>query len=153
ILEYVDIIAGESDNITFGPGEFFMTVEEEETFIENTAKSENNTFIVGYLDDELVSIADVHSGKRPRIQHSGELGITVKKKYWRMGIGCAMMQYLIDWARDAGLRKLNLRVREDNHGAIALYRSLGFFDQGTITREFFIRGDFYSTLHMGMELD
>ena len=102
ILHHLNIIAGESDNVTFGPGEFTMTVEEEETHITNVSKSDNNTFILGFIGEELVSIADVDAGKRPRIQHSGELGISVKKKYWRMGIGRAMMHYLMDWAQEAG---------------------------------------------------
>ena len=153
IIDYVNIIAGESENITFGPGEFTMTVDEEEKFIKSTSKSENNTFIVAFIGDEMVSLADVHAGKRPRIRHSGELGITVLKKYWRKGVGQAMMQYLIDWARDAGLRKLNLRVREDNHGAIILYRKLGFLDNGIITREFLIGEKFYSTIFMGLEIN
>lgn len=153
ILKHVNIIAGESDNVTFGPGEFTMTLAEEEEFLEKVSKSDNNTFIVGFIGEELVAIADVHAGSRPRIRHSGELGISVQKKYWRLGIGRAMMYYLIDWAKDARLRKLNLRVRKDNHGAINLYESLGFNEQGTITREFFIREEFYSSLNMGLELD
>ncbi len=153
IIDYVNIIAGESENISFGPGEFKMTVEEEEKFIESTSKSKNNTFVVAFIGNEMVSLADVHSGNRPRIRHSGELGITVLKKYWRMGVGLAMMQYLIDWARDAGLRKLNLRVRENNVGAITLYRKLGFLDNGIITREFLVRGEFFSTIFMGLEID
>ena len=153
IIDYVNMIAGESENITFGPGEFIMTVEEEEKFIESSSKSDNNTFIVGCIGDEVVALADVSAGKRPRIKHSGELGVSVLKKYWRMGIGLAIMQYIIDWARENGLRKLNLRVREDNIGAIDLYRKLGFFDHGIITREFLIRGEFISTLSMGLNID
>ena len=153
IIDYVNIIAGESENITFGPGEFIMAVEDEEKFIESTSKSDNNTFVVSYIGDEVVALADMHAGKRPRIKHSGELGISVLKKYWRMGIGLAMMQYIIDWAKNAGLRKLNLRVREDNYGAIDLYRKIGFVNHGVITREFLIRGEFISTIFMGLELD
>ncbi|MCY3410890.1 MAG: GNAT family N-acetyltransferase [Candidatus Heimdallarchaeota archaeon] len=153
ILDYVNIISGESENITFGPGEFTMTVEQEKAFIQRTSETSNNTFIVGYINNELVAIADVHAGQRPRIRHSGELGISVRKKYWRHGIGREMMQYLIKWASEMGLRKLNLRVREDNLGAIALYKSLGFYEQGKITREFYIRDEFISSLHMGLEID
>ena len=118
-----------------------------------TSKSDNNTFIVAWIGDAVVALADVHAGKRPRIRHSGELGVSILKKYWRMGIGLAMMQYIIDWAKEIGLRKLNLRVREDNTGAIDLYRKLGFHDHGVITREFLIRGEFFSTIFMGLELD
>lgn len=54
-----------------------MTLEDEEIFLEKVSKSENNTFIVGFVGEELVAIADVRAGSRPRIRHSGELGIYV----------------------------------------------------------------------------
>ena len=42
-----------------------------------------------------------------------------------------LLSSLIDWARAApGVRKIELNVRSTNTGAIALYRSLGFEEQG-----------------------
>ena len=40
------------------------------------------------------------------------------------------MEMAIDWGRAVGLAKLSLRVFPDNGRAIALYRSLGFEDEG-----------------------
>ncbi len=44
VLEYVNRIAGETDHLTFGPGEFKFSLEQEEKFIESHLNSDNKTF-------------------------------------------------------------------------------------------------------------
>ena len=39
LIEYLEKISGESDNLTFGPGEFGMSVEQEENFLDNIISS------------------------------------------------------------------------------------------------------------------
>jgi RimJ/RimL family protein N-acetyltransferase len=41
-----------------------------------------------------------------------------------------LMEMAIAWGRAVGLAKLSLQVFPDNARAIALYRSLGFADEG-----------------------
>ena len=46
LIEYLNIIGGESDFLTFGPGEFGRSVEAEAVFIENALKKKNALFLV-----------------------------------------------------------------------------------------------------------
>jgi len=39
ILKYVDKVADESDNISYGPGEFGMTIEQEQNYIKSLKSS------------------------------------------------------------------------------------------------------------------
>ena len=48
----------------------------------------------------------------------------------RNGIGKALCQQVMDWSRYAGANELELEVRASSDGALALYRSLGFVEQG-----------------------
>jgi ribosomal-protein-alanine N-acetyltransferase len=48
----------------------------------------------------------------------------------RTGIGSALMECLLDWARERGYRALHLEVRAGNLPAIALYRRFGFVQTG-----------------------
>ena len=48
----------------------------------------------------------------------------------RKGIGKALCQQLMEWSRDAGASELELEVRASSDGALKLYRSLGFVEQG-----------------------
>ncbi len=154
MIDYINIVAGESNNIGFGPGEFDVPVEKEEKILEHYAALENSIFLVGYIGDELVSVANFSSSTRPRMRHTGELGMSVLKKYWRHGIGEAMMRSLIGWAKDTGIiRKMNLAVATYNSAGIALYKKTGFRIEGTVTREMMIDGEFVDTHHMGLEID
>ncbi|WP_457558903.1 N-acetyltransferase family protein [Candidatus Harpocratesius sp.] len=153
ILDYINQIAGESDNLTFGPGEFDKTIDDERKFISKINITQNNIFVVALIDNEIVALADIHCGNRPRTKHTGNLGISVKKKYWRLGIGEALMKYLIKWAYNSNIvKKINLEVREDNTAAINLYKKMGFIEEGRISRVLYIKGKFYSTISMGLEI-
>lgn len=71
-----------------------------------------------------------------------------------MGIGKELIKYMIDWAKDSNIvRKINLRVREDNETAIGLYTKLGFKKEGAISRDFYVAGKYYSSICMGLEID
>lgn len=46
------------------------------------------------------------------------------------GIGAALMESLVEWAREAGYRVLHLEVRAGNVPALGLYRTFGFAQVG-----------------------
>jgi RimJ/RimL family protein N-acetyltransferase len=79
--------------------------------------------------------------------------VSVLKDYWGMGIGEELIRYLINWSRDSGIRKINLRVRQDNLKAISLYKKLGFTEEGIVKRDSLIGGKFYDSLLMGLLID
>ena len=54
----------------------------------------------------------------------------VAKGARRQGIGRALLQAAIDWARDSGVRKLELHVFPWNEPAIKLYERFGFVREG-----------------------
>ena len=154
LINYVNEIAGESDFLTFGPGEFNITVEKEKEILEGYLYSNNKIYIIALIDDEIVGSLNFGGGHRPRIMHTGEFGVSVSKRYWGLGIGKELIKYLIDWAHDSNvIKKINLRVREDNKRAIELYKKLGFKEEGKITRDFFVNDKYYSSIQMGLELD
>jgi RimJ/RimL family protein N-acetyltransferase len=84
LLEYLKIIGGESDNLTFGPEGHPNTVEQEEAFIESLTSSETHLMVVADYDGEIIGDASLSGSPRERLRHSLELGISVKKAYWRM---------------------------------------------------------------------
>ena len=52
------------------------------------------------------------------------------------GIGRAILDALLDWARQVGAAEIFLDVRPSNEGAIALYNSRGFVEIGRRPRYF-----------------
>lgn len=154
LLEYVEQIAGESDNITRGPGEFTMTVEQESDFLQASAASPTSLYLLAEIDGELAGTLGFQAGNRPRMRHVGEFGTSVLKKYWNLGIGSRLLGYLVEWARATNvIRKIDLLVRTDNLPAIHLYEKFGFVREGCLTRHLYIRGEFVDCYAMGLQID
>jgi ribosomal-protein-alanine N-acetyltransferase len=56
--------------------------------------------------------------------------IAVRQEARCQGIGRTLCREAIDWSRSRAARVLELEVRASSAGALALYRSLGFMEQG-----------------------
>ncbi|MGH4120393.1 N-acetyltransferase family protein [Clostridium sp.] len=150
ILEYVKTISSESDFLTFGQEEFVMSIEQEEKYLDDISKQNNAICVVAEIDCKIVGNLSFSGGKRPRISHTGEFGVSILKEYWGNGIGTELIKYLIEWSKQSGLiRKINLIVRDDNFSAIHVYKKLGFTQEGIISRNLQINGKFYDALFMG----
>jgi RimJ/RimL family protein N-acetyltransferase len=152
-LEFLDRMCGETDFISFGPGEFDLSVDEEAEFIEKCLTKDNQLFIVAEIDETIVGSLCFVGGSRPRSQHTGEFGVSVLRDYWGLGIGGLLMDTLICWARKLGVvTKINLRVCTENLRAIALYEKKGFVVEGTVSRDLRVNGVYRDHYFMGLKL-
>jgi RimJ/RimL family protein N-acetyltransferase len=155
VISFVERVAGESENITIAPGEFDIGLEEERAFLQKCKESvAGSLYLVAEIDGEIAGTLSFAAGKRSRVQHAGEFGISVLRRYWNQGIGSYLLTYLIDWARHTGVvRKINLRVRVDNLAAIHLYEKHGFVREGRVSRELYVHQEFVDVYVMGLQLD
>jgi RimJ/RimL family protein N-acetyltransferase len=154
LLAYIEQVTGESENLSFGPGEFGLSLEQERVFLQQALDTPTSLYLLAEIAGEIVGTLTFTTGKRPRVQHSGEFGISVLRKYWNLGIGGRMLSYFIEWARQTRIiRKINLRVRVDNLSAIHLYEKYGFVREGCQTREFYLHGQFVDVFLMGLQLN
>jgi RimJ/RimL family protein N-acetyltransferase len=154
LLDYINLVAGQTDYLTFGPGELGLSVVDEEKFIENYLHDSNKLLIMAKIGDEVVGTLGFEAGQMPRLKHRGEFGVTVRKEYWSLGTATSLIRTLIDWAeKSCTIRKINLRVRKDNRRAINLYKKLGFTEEGLLTREQSVNGKFYDCLLLGLPID
>ncbi|AET68291.1 acetyltransferase, ribosomal protein N-acetylase [Desulfosporosinus orientis DSM 765] len=154
LVTYLQKVSAESDFLTFGPGEFSTSVSEEEEILEESHIAKNRFMLLALVENTVIGCLHFTGGSRKRIQHTGEFGVSALREYWNQGIGTAMVQELIQWAKDLNvIRKIKLRVRSDNSRAIRVYEKLGFVQEGLITREFLIQGVFYDCFYMGLCID
>ncbi len=84
----------------------------------------------------------------PSNAHVLELNIAIHPECQRMGIGRTLMEALLAFAAQRGVRKLCLRVLASNPGAVAFYESCGFVEQGRLIGEFFIGGQYVDDILM-----
>jgi ribosomal protein S18 acetylase RimI-like enzyme len=93
----------------------------------NYLVAEHAGMIVGHAFLEPLSLAAT--------SHVVRLAIAVHEGHQRRGVGRALMNDLLRWARsNPRIEKVELQVRSSNDRAIALYRSLGFVEEGRKTR-------------------
>ena len=83
----------------------------------------------------------------------GEFGMLVDRGWRGRGVGSALIQAAITWARDHGLHKLSLEVFAHNAAGIALYRKCGFVEEGHRVKHYRrANGELWDSLVMGLPL-
>jgi RimJ/RimL family protein N-acetyltransferase len=153
-LAYLSMVGGETANLTFGPEGPGLSEPEEREYLGRVAGSDNSLAIFAIVDGRFVGSLTFDGGRRERLRHVGEFGISVARAYAGLGIGRALIEYMLEWAQSSGVvRKINLKVRVDNEAAIRLYRGMGWVEEGRTTRDTLIDGTFNDCLFMGRPID
>jgi RimJ/RimL family protein N-acetyltransferase len=83
----------------------------------------------------------------------GEIGMLVAREWRGRGVGSALMEAAIAWARERRLHKLSLSVFPQNEAAVALFRKYEFEVEGHRRKQ--IRrsnGELWDLLDMGLLL-
>jgi RimJ/RimL family protein N-acetyltransferase len=140
--------------------ELFAAVAEERTGIASEPPvdvEERTALFAATSAESTVAVADgqivgmIHTNVS---RHGfGELGMLVDRDWRGRGVGSALLQATIDWARDLGLHKLCLEVFAHNTAAIALYRKCGFVEEGHRVRHYRrASGELWDSIIMGLPL-
>jgi RimJ/RimL family protein N-acetyltransferase len=110
------------------------------------------------LEGTLAAVADGEIIGSLHVQASrfgfGEIGMLVARDWRGRGVGSALVAAAIEWARERGLHKLSLSVFPHNAAAIALYRKVGFVEEGRRVKHFRrASGELWDAIEMGLLLD
>jgi len=83
----------------------------------------------------------------------GDFGMLVDRDWRGRGVGSALIQAAIGWARSQGLHKLCLEVFAHNAAAITLYRKSGFVEEGRRVKQYRrANGELWDSIIMGLAL-
>jgi RimJ/RimL family protein N-acetyltransferase len=82
-----------------------------------------------------------------------DVGLMVALDARRQGVGTALLRAATDWAREAGIRKLELHVFPWNEAAIALYDAFGFEREGYRKHHYRRGGEFVDAILMAYEIE
>lgn len=151
LIEYMKIVGGETENLTFGETGLPITVEQEERFLESVYDDKTSVYLVACKDGEIVGGGGLNGLPR-RMNHRAELNVSVKRKYWNCGIGSMLLKELIKYAKENRIEILNLEVRCDNTNAIHLYEKFGFKYIGTSPAFFKLEGEYVDFELMYLDL-
>lgn len=154
VFEIFKLSHAETDFLLSYPDENSFNVEEESKFLQEKTDSPNEIEIIAVVDGVVAGTAGIEAvGKKAKVRHRAEFGISVLKEYWGLGLGTALTQACIRCAKDAGYEQLELDVVAGNDRALSLYRSAGFKEFGRNPRGFKSRISGYQEIvYMRLEL-
>jgi RimJ/RimL family protein N-acetyltransferase len=98
-------------------------------------------WLAGEVEGTIAGGADFRRGFHSKNAHVAGLGVLIRKGYRGIGLGEALMHSGIEWAQGVGVKRLKLGVFETNDRAIALYRKLGFIEEGRLKGEVILDGN------------
>lgn len=125
LLRHLKAAGAETDNLSFGKEGIPITVEAEEEYLANVENSRDGIVFVAKVRGKIIGEASLNRLPR-RMGHRGELGISVAKAFWNNGVGSALLEQIIYFAKQNGFYIIDLQVRSDNLAAIHLYQKYGF---------------------------
>ena len=85
IINYLNVVAGQSDNLTFGLNECILNEVQEMQLIKEIHEDPNSVMIVAKDGDEIVGIATLSGNQKTRLSHRAQMGVSVLKSYWQIG--------------------------------------------------------------------
>lgn len=151
LLEYLKIVGGETENLSFGAEGVPLNVEAERAYLDGQVQSHNNIQLLAKINDEIIGTASLNR-QQNRMSHRAEFGISVKKVWWGCGVASTLMKYILAFAKETGVEQINLEVRSDNSRAIALYKKFGFHKLCTFPGFFKINGELVDFDFMNLDL-
>jgi RimJ/RimL family protein N-acetyltransferase len=108
---------------------------------------------IAISDEKVIGWCDIGSLNRPIFAHSGSLGIGVVSSYRGKGIGEELMRITLERAKEIGLTRIELSVREPNKAALALYKKMGFLQEGIHHKAVFVDGNYEDLISMGLLME
>jgi GNAT superfamily N-acetyltransferase len=129
LLAIRDEVAAEGELIAAVPGE--LSLLEENLALANLIAG-GGLGLVAEVGGRIAGNLMVHRRRGRYEGHVGELSIALRRDYRGVGVGRALMETAIDWARAVGVAKLTLGVFPDNAPALGLYRAVGFVEEGVL---------------------
>src|SRR5262249_6940710 len=102
------------------------------------------------LDGEVMGWCEALPKPLPIHRHVGVLGMGLLPAFRGQGLGRLLLERTLEAGRGNGLSRVELTVREDNPGAIALYQKVGFAAEGVQRNAFKVDGCYHNLIMMAV---
>ena len=151
LVELAHHVGAEPEGWLISEGEW-RSVRDERRHLAAARRSPDIAVLVAENDAGIVGRLSIVRDLHPACAHVADLGLMVARGHRRQGVGSALLAAAEDWARAAGIRKVELSVFPHNQPARALYERHGYRQEGHRVGHF-RRGDRYlDALVMAKEL-
>ena len=155
MIAYMKQTAAETEYLLRYPDEVQYTLEGEETLLSRVLEDPGSAMMAGIVNGQVAGNCSISGlGPKRKVRHRCAMAIALKRDYWGLGIGSAMIGYLAELARRMGYRQIDLEVVAENTRARALYEKCGFTATGRRSRALlFDDGTYHDEILMVKYLD
>jgi RimJ/RimL family protein N-acetyltransferase len=130
----------------------WRTIAEERRYLRALRRYEHAAVFVAEDQGRIIGRLSLARDGHPASYHVADLGLMVAAEYRRQGVGRALLEQAVEWARGTGIRKLELHVFPHNEPAIKLYESFGFVREGYRRNHYRRDGDYVDAILMAYEV-
>lgn len=149
ILSHLKRTSAETNYMARYAEEITMTVEQERAFLDALLVNERDIMISAVINGNIVANAGICCvAPFIKYQHRAEIGISIQKSFWGLGLGSVILQEIVVYAKQAGYEQLELEVVADNNRAITLYEKFGFMVYGSREKSFKYKDATYGTEYL-----
>jgi RimJ/RimL family protein N-acetyltransferase len=140
------------------PGRWLLTSSDwrsaahERRYLRSIRRSARAAVFVAEAREGIVGRLSLARDPHPSSLHVADLGLMVAHSHRRRGVGTALLEQAVDWAREVGVSKLELHVFPHNEPALALYESFGFEREGYRRGQFLRAGELLDAILMAYEV-
>ena len=120
----------------------WRSAADERRYLRSIRRYDHAAVYVVEAAEGIVGRLSVGRDPHPASSHVADLGLMVAESHRRRGVGRALLEQAVDWARGVGVRKLELHVFPHNEPAIRLYENFGFEHVGR-RKAHYLRPDGY----------
>ncbi|WP_312649167.1 hypothetical protein [Proteiniclasticum sp.] len=153
IKEFVSKITENTRN-TYGEHDWKDTPLDDASYDDLIDTFGAGNILLGIIDGILSGIVVLTQKNAEKFKHVGNLTLSLLSDDLMDPLGKEMISRMILACKGKGvIRKVNLRVREDLFKIQEIYKSLGFYEEGSLARDVCLNGMFYSTLLYGRSID
>lgn len=152
LVELAESVGREEGRWILGTGPWRSTPDERRYLRTIQRHADAAVFVVedgGGIVGRLSLSRDPH----PASRHVADLGVMVAESHRRTGVGTLLLEQAVVWAREGGVRKLELHVFPWNEPALRLYESFGFEREGYRRRQYERGGELVDAVLMAYHVD
>jgi len=151
LLDCVKKYIPQSEYIPKLEQEIVITVEQEREWINSFLIHNNSLLLVAEYENLVIGNIDLTGNRRKVMEHTAVIGMGMLKEWRNSGLGTALLDTAIEWARQNPVLELIwLQVYTANKAALHLYRKVGFEENGIMKSFFKHNNDYFDNLTMTM---